>query len=87
MLQAAVNGLAPKSAYVLSLATHPDGSGMIQARAAFTTNPSGSAIVTAIGPIRQLVQPDAPQQRRFLVVMRGTPQAIGPMVQSQTPLP
>jgi YVTN family beta-propeller protein len=40
---------------------------------------------TFIGPIRQLVQPDTAEQRRFLVVMRGTPQAIGSVVQFQTP--
>jgi YVTN family beta-propeller protein len=85
VLQAAVGGLDPKTAYVLSLSTRPDGTGAIQPLAAFTTNPAGSAIVNAIGPIRQLVQPDAPEQRRFLVVMRGTPQSIGAVVQFQTP--
>lgn len=85
VLQAAVNGLVPKTSYVLSLATRPDGTGTIQPLAAFTTNPAGSAIVNAIGPIRQLVQPDTPAQRRFLVVMRGTPQTIGSVVQFQTP--
>ena len=85
VLQAAVNGLEPKTAYVLSLSTRPNGTGAIQPLSAFTTNPAGSAIVNAIGPIRQLVQPDTPDQRRFLVVMRGTPQTIGSVVQFQTP--
>ena len=85
VLQAAVNGLEPKTAYVLSLATRPDGTGAVQPLATFTTNPAGSAIVNAIGPIRQLVQPDTPEQRRFLVVMRGTPQSIGSVVQFQSP--
>jgi hypothetical protein len=85
VLQAAVNGLEPKTAYVLSLSTRPNGTGAIQPLAAFTTNPAGAAIVNAIGPIRQLVQPDAPEQRRYLVVMRGTPQAVGSVVQFQTP--
>jgi YVTN family beta-propeller protein len=85
VLQAAVNGLEPKTAYVLSLSTRADGTGPIQPLAAFTTNPAGSAIVNAIGPIRQLVQSDTPEQRRFLVVMRGTPQSIGSVVQFQTP--
>jgi YVTN family beta-propeller protein len=84
VLQAAVNGLEPKTAYVLSLSTRPGGTGAIQPLAAFTTNPAGSAVVNAIGPIRQLVQPDTPDQRRFLVVMRGTPQTIGSVVQFQT---
>lgn len=83
--QAAVNGLEPKTAYVLSLSTLPDDTGAIQPLAAFTTNPAGWAIVNAIGPIRQLVQTDKPEQRRFLVVMRGTPQTIGSVVQFQTP--
>jgi YVTN family beta-propeller protein len=85
VLQAAVNGLEPKTAYVLSLSTRPDGTGAIQPLAAFMTNPAGSAIVNAIGPIRQLVQSDTPEQRRFLVVMRGTPQTIGSVVQFQSP--
>jgi YVTN family beta-propeller protein len=85
VLQAAVNDLQPKTAYILSLSTGPGGTGAIQPLAAFTSNPAGSAIVNAIGPIRQLVQPDTPEQRRFLVVMRGTPETIGPVVQFQTP--
>ncbi len=85
VLQAAVNGLEPKTAYVLSLSTRPDGTGANQPLAAFTTNAAGSAIVNAIGPIRQLVQPATPEQRRLLMVMRGTPQKIGPVVQFQTP--
>jgi YVTN family beta-propeller protein len=85
VLQAAVNGLEPKTAYVLSLSTRPDGSGAVQPLAAFTTNPVGSAIVNAVGPIRQLVLPDTPEQRRFVVIMRGTPQTIGSVAQFQTP--
>jgi YVTN family beta-propeller protein len=85
VLQAAVTALEPKSEYVLSLSAHPDGTGAVQPLATFTTNPAGSAIVNAIGPIRQLVRPDTSDQRRFLVVMRGTPQAIGAVVQFQTP--
>jgi YVTN family beta-propeller protein len=85
VLQAAVSGLEPKTAYLLSLATRADGKGTTQPLVAFTTNPAGSAIVNATGPIRQLVQPDTPDQRRFLVVMRGTPQSIGPVVQFQSP--
>jgi YVTN family beta-propeller protein len=85
VLQAAVNGLEPKSPYVLSLATRPDGAGAIEPLSAFVTNPAGSAIVNAIGPIRQLVRPDSPDQRRYLVVMTGTPQALGTVVQFQSP--
>jgi len=85
VLQAAVNGLEPKSSYVLALATRPDGTGPIEPLSAFTTNPAGSAIVNAVGRIRQLVQVDAPDQRRYLMVMTGTPQAMGPVVQYQSP--
>jgi YVTN family beta-propeller protein len=85
VLQAAVNGLAPKSAYVLSLATRPDGTGDVQPLATFMTNPAGAAIVNAIGPIRQLVQPGTPDQRRYLVVMNGTAQAFSSIVQLQSP--
>ena len=54
MLQAAVTGLAPTQKYVLALAEHADGSGAIQPLAVYMTNPAGSAIVDATGPIRQI---------------------------------
>jgi YVTN family beta-propeller protein len=85
VLQASVTGLEPKSPYVLGLAARPDGTGAVQPLAAFTTNPAGSAIVNTAGPIRQLVQSDTPDQRRYLVVMTGTPQAPGSIVQHQVP--
>ena len=56
VLEAAVTGLAPMQPYVLALATKPDGSGSVEPLAAFMTNPAGSAIVNAVGPIRQIVQ-------------------------------
>ena len=85
VVQASVTGLEPKAPYVLGLASSPDGTGSVQPLSAFTTNPAGSAIVNAAGPIRQLVQADSPDQKRYLVVMTGTPQAPGPVVQRQTP--
>ncbi len=85
VVQASVTGLQPKSPYVLALSTRQDGSGALQPLAAFTTNPAGSAIVNAVGPIRQLVQSDVPDQRRFLVVARGAAEAPGVVVQRQTP--
>jgi YVTN family beta-propeller protein len=85
VLQASVTGLEPKSPYVLGLATRPDGMGAVQPLAAFTTNPAGSAIVNTAGPIRQLVQSDTPDHRRYLVVTTGTPQAPGSVVQHQVP--
>ena len=36
------------------------------------TNPAGSAIVNAIGPIRQVVRGEDKIQRRYLVIAPGT---------------
>lgn len=85
VLQASVTGLSPKSPHVLALATSPDGAGALQPLAAFMTNPAGAAIVNTIGPIRQLVQQDVADQRRYLVIATGTPEAPGAVVQRQAP--
>ncbi|QTD94776.1 YncE family protein [Burkholderia anthina] len=77
VLQAAVTGLQPKQPYVLALADNPNGSGNVQVLANFMTNPAGSAIVNALGQIRQLVTPGATStgdKRRYLVV---APQVSG----------
>lgn len=83
ILQAAVGGLAPKMPYVLGLATNPAGTGAIQPLAKFMTSPSGSAVVNAIGPIRQVVADRAASSQRYLVVVSGTPEAIGKVAQVQ----
>jgi YVTN family beta-propeller protein len=85
VLQAAVTGLEPRSAYVLALATHPDGSGHLVALSTFMTNPAGSAVVNAVGPIRQIVQTNVPVSRRYLVISPGTPERLGPPVQVERP--
>ena len=85
VVQASAAGLEPKTAYVLALAARPDGTGPLQPLASFTTNPAGSAIINAAGPVRQLVQADAGDQRRYLVIAQGTPQTLGAVVQRQTP--
>jgi YVTN family beta-propeller protein len=85
VVQASAVGLEPKTAYVLALAARPDGTGPLQPLSSFTTNPAGSAIVNAVGPVRQLVQADAGDQRRYLVIAQGTPQTLGAVVQRQTP--
>ncbi|MEJ0025084.1 MAG: YncE family protein [Rhizomicrobium sp.] len=85
VLEASVTGLAPKQPYVLALAAKPDGSGALEPLSAFTTNPAGSAIVNAVGPIRQIVQDAAKPQRRYLVILAGTPDKLGPPVQRQIP--
>jgi hypothetical protein len=48
------------------------------------TNPAGSAIVNAVGPIRQIVQAEAKTERRYLVIAEGTAAHPGPVVQLQT---
>jgi YVTN family beta-propeller protein len=86
VLEASVTGLQPKHRYVLALATKADGTGAIQPLTPFMTNPAGSAIVNAIGPIRQLVQASAPGQRQYLVILSGTPEELGAPVQVQVQL-
>ena len=84
VLQASVTGLAPKQKYVLALADHADGSGSLQPLAAFMTNPAGSAIVNATGPIRQIVNDPASSGRRYLVIAPGDATTFGEAVQVQT---
>jgi len=83
VLQAAVTGLAPKQPYVLALARQVDGSGPLEPLASFTTNPAGAAIVNALGPIRQIVQSEMRADRRYLVIVPGTPDKLGSPVQVQ----
>ena len=83
--QASVAGLVPGEPYVLALATAADGSGALEPLASFTTNPAGSAIVDALGPIRQIVRGEDMVQRRYLVIASGTADQPGPPVQVQTP--
>ena len=85
VLQASVTGLKPKTPYVLALAVQPDGTGGLEPLASFMTNPAGSAIVNAVGPIRQIVQADAPAARRYLVILQGSADAPGAVVQAQVP--
>jgi YVTN family beta-propeller protein len=84
VLQASVTGLTPKQKYVLALADHADGSGSLQPLAAFMTNPAGSAIVNATGPIRQIVHDPASTERRYLVIAPGDATTFGEAVQVQT---
>src|SRR4051794_3556889 len=84
VLQASVTGLQPKQHYVLALAEKIDGTGSLQPLAAFMTNPAGSAIVNAVGPIRQIVQNSATAERRYLVIAPGEPAKFGEAVQVQT---
>jgi YVTN family beta-propeller protein len=85
VLQAAVTGLEPKHPYVLAFATRPDGDGSLEPIASFMTNPTGAAIVNALGPIRRVVQDDRQESRRYLVIAPGTMTEIGKPVQIQAP--
>jgi YVTN family beta-propeller protein len=85
VLQASVTGLQPKQPYVLALARLPNGGDTLEPLAAFMTNPAGSAIVNATGPIRQVVQGEDKIERRYLVIAQGSPAKPGPVVQSQLP--
>jgi YVTN family beta-propeller protein len=67
VVQAAVTRLEPGKAYALAFAAL-GGRGLLEPIANFKTNPAGAAIVNAVGPIRQVVQADAPAPRRILVV-------------------
>jgi hypothetical protein len=71
VLQAAVAGLEPAKPYALALTSNADGTGEIQLLAQFMTNPAGAAVVNAVGPIRQIVDPatQARDERRYLTVM------------------
>lgn len=84
ILQASVTGLQPKQKYVLALAEHEDGSGPLQPLAAFMTNPAGSAIVNAAGPIRQIVDQAAKADKRYLVIASGDAAMPGETVQIET---
>jgi YVTN family beta-propeller protein len=84
VLQASATGLEPRRPYVLGLSRRPDGGGVLEPLAAFTTNAAGSAIVNVLGPIRQIVQGEGDTQRRYLVIAPGTPSQHDAPVQVQT---
>ena len=84
VLQASVTGLVPKAAYALALSDRPDGSGALEPLAVFMTNPAGSAIVNALGPIRQIVQDSGRGDRRYLVIAPQVGGKPGAPVQIQT---
>jgi YVTN family beta-propeller protein len=81
ILQASVTGLQPKQKYVLALAERGDGTGPLQPLAAFMTNPAGSAIVNAAGPIRQIVDQSSAAAKRYLVIAAGDAAVPGEAVQ------
>ena len=84
VLEASVTGLEPRQSYVLALAARAGGDGPWEPLAAFMTNPAGSAVVNAVGPIRQILTGDGTIRRRYLVILSGTPAKLGPAIQIQT---
>ena len=83
VLEAAVSGLEPKKPYILALSSEPSGTGPLESLSTFMTNPAGSAVVNAIGPIRQMVRGEDKTPRRYLVIAPGTADQYGPPVQIQ----
>ena len=83
VLEASVTGLEPKQPYVLALAERADGGGKLEPLEGFMTNPAGSAIVNAVGPIRQIVQGAENTPRRYLVIVSGSATEPGKPVQIQ----
>jgi YVTN family beta-propeller protein len=84
VLQASASGLQPMQSHVLALSREPDGGGALEPLAAFTTNRAGSAIVNALGPIRQVVRGEYGVERRYLVIAAGTADKPGAVLQVQT---
>ena len=89
VLQAAVTGLEPDKPYVLALTSNSDGTGVLEPIARFTTNRAGAQVVSAVGPLRQIVDPsDAREQRRYLAIMAiedGKPGRPVQLQQTETP--
>jgi YVTN family beta-propeller protein len=83
VLEAAVTGLEPGKPYLLALSSESSGVGILEPLQGFMTNPAGSAIINAIGPIRQVVRGEDRIQRRYLVIAPGTADQHGPPVQVQ----
>jgi hypothetical protein len=81
VLEAAVTGLDPGKPYLLALSAEPSGTGTLEPLQGFMTNPAGSAIVNAIGPIRQMVRDGDKVRHRYLVIAPGTADAHGAVVQ------
>ncbi|QYE33294.1 YncE family protein (plasmid) [Polymorphobacter sp. PAMC 29334] len=85
IVQGSVTGLLPSHPYVLALAAAQDGSGELEALSNFMTNPAGSAIANAVGPIRQVVEGGAGARRRYLVIAETANGTLGKVVQIQRP--
>ncbi len=70
LITVAVTGLNPKSSYQLVLARASKPYGKLQPLADFQTNPTGSAVVTTLGPIKQVLEGNAQMQsRQYLAIV------------------
>jgi hypothetical protein len=85
VLQASMTRPAPRQPYLLALSHRLDGGGELEPLSAFMTRPAGSAIVNAVGPIRQIVRGERDVPRRYLVVAPGTAEQHGAPVHLQVP--
>ena len=68
----------------MGLSVEANGKGPWEPLSAFMTNPPGSAIVNAVGPIRQILNGEDKTGLRYLVILPGTPGKFGPAAQIQT---
>ena len=70
LVEVAAENLTPTSQYQLNLTESGDASGKIEPLAVFMTQPDGSAIVQAIGPLKTLAAEagTSPSERQFLTV-------------------
>jgi len=51
--------------------------------ASFNSNPAGAAIVNAVGPIRQVVSQPKEGLKRYLVIVAGSADKLGDIIQRQ----
>ena len=83
ILQAGVTGLEPKKPYFMALSNNADGSGPLDPIAKFMGNPAGAAVVSAVGPLRKVVQGASGNARRYLVIAPNVDDKPGTPIQIQ----
>ena len=83
ILQAGVTGLEPKKPYFMALSNNADVSGPLDPIAKFMGNPAGAAVVSAVGPLRKVVQGASGNARRYLVIAPNVDDKPGTPIQIQ----
>jgi YVTN family beta-propeller protein len=83
VVQVVAVGLQPGGKYGLALSAHPSQPTDVELLARFTTNPAGSAIVNAVGPVRQITKGDAEARPRSLFIAPLEGETLGAPVQIQ----